>query len=201
MGTQRRGRRGGTPYSFRVLFGLVCALALVLGPLSLLGPPAQAATGAGTWSLDAGPAQLGFGEVDAISCADPTYCVALSSNQYEDDALIFSNGSWSTAPLVEPGGALQLNSVSCFSESFCMAVGQSSGSGVHPNALGVIEEWMARRGQSCQTHSHRGSTSGSAACRVPARQVASLSDGTTPMAGSSTAGTACLGRRPSMNQA
>ena len=140
MGTQRRGRRGGTPYSCRVLFGLVCAVALV-GPLSLLGPPAQAATGAGTWSLDGGPAQLGFGEVDAISCANPTYCVALSSNQYEDDALIFSNGSWSTAPLVEPGGALQLNSVSCFSESFCMAVGQSSGSGVHPNGVGVIEEW------------------------------------------------------------
>src|ERR1700677_136365 len=141
MATQRRGRRGGTPYSFRVLFGLVCTLALVLGPLSLLGPSAQAATGAGTWSLDGGPAQLGFGEVDTISCADPTYCVALSSNQYEDDALIFSNGSWSTDPLVEPGGALQLNSVSCFSESFCMAVGENLGSGVHPNAVGVIEEW------------------------------------------------------------
>ena len=139
MGTRRRV---GMSYSCRVLSGFACAVALVLGLLSLLDPPAQAATGAGTWSLDAAPGQLGFGEVDAISCADPTYCVALSSNQYEDDALIDSNGSWSSAPLVEPGGALQLNSVSCFSESFCMAVGESSlASGGHPNAGGVIEEW------------------------------------------------------------
>ena len=139
MGTRRRG---GMSSSCRVLFGFACAMALVLGPLSLLEPPAQAATGAGTWSLDGAPGQLGFGEVDAISCADPTYCVALSSNQYEDDALIFSNGSWSSAPLVEPGGALQLNSVSCFSETFCMAVGESSlPSGGHSNAGGVIEEW------------------------------------------------------------
>jgi hypothetical protein len=135
------GRRGGTWRSCHFLFGLACAMALVLGPLSLLGQPAQAATGAGTWSLDGGPAQLGFEEVDAISCADPTYCVALESNQYEDDALILNAGTWSTAPLVEPGGALQLNSVSCFSESFCMAVGGSTGSGTHPNAVGVIEEW------------------------------------------------------------
>ena len=93
MGTRRRV---GMSYSCRVLSGFACAVALVLGLLSLLDPPAQAATGAGTWSLDAAPGQLGFGEVDAISCADPTYCVALSSNQYEDDALIDSNGSWST---------------------------------------------------------------------------------------------------------
>ena len=69
-------------------------MALVLGPLSLLGPPAQAATGAGTWSLDEAPAQLGFEEVDTISCPDPTYCVALESNQYEDDSLILSAGTW-----------------------------------------------------------------------------------------------------------
>ena len=88
------------------------------------------------------PAQLGFGEVDTISCPDPTYCVALASNQYEDDALILNAGTWNTAPLVEPGGALQLNSVSCFSESFCMAVGESStGSGIRSNVVGVIEEW------------------------------------------------------------
>ena len=68
----------------------------------MLGPPAQAATGAGTWSLDGAPAQLGFGEVDTISCPDPTYCVALASNQYEDDALILNAGTWNTVPLAEP---------------------------------------------------------------------------------------------------
>ena len=117
-------------------------MALVLGPLSLLGPPAQAATGAGTWSLDEAPAQLGFDEVDTISCPDPTYCVALDSNQYQDDSLIWSSGTWTTAPLVEPGGALQLNSVSCSSESFCMAVGQRSlGSQIGSGVVGVIEKW------------------------------------------------------------
>jgi hypothetical protein len=68
--------------------------------------------------------------------------VALASNQYEDDALILNAGTWNTAPLVEPGGALQLNGVSCFSESFCMAVGESSTGSVTPsNVVGVIEEW------------------------------------------------------------
>ncbi len=129
-------------HSGRFFFGFACAMTLVLGTLSLLGPPAQAATGAGTWSLDGAPAQLGFGEVDTISCPDPTYCVALASNQYEDDALILNAGTWNTAPLVEPGGALQLNGVSCFSESFCMAVGESSaGSGTRSSVVGVIEEW------------------------------------------------------------
>ena len=127
--------------SRRLLFGLASAVALVLGPLCMFGP-AQAATGAAAWSLDGGPAQLGFGEVDTISCPDPGYCVALSSNQYEDDALVLSAGTWHSAPLVEPGGALQLNGVSCYSESFCTAVGESSvGSGNQTNAVGVIEEW------------------------------------------------------------
>ena len=117
-------------------------MALVLGPLSYSGPPAQAATGAATWTLDEAPQQHGFGEVDTISCPDQTYCVALSSNQYQGDSLIFSAGAWSTAPLVEPGGALQLNSVSCSSESFCTAVGERSiGSGTSSDAVGVIEEW------------------------------------------------------------
>jgi hypothetical protein len=117
-------------------------MALFLGPIAVLGSPAQATTGAGTWSLDGAPGQLGFEEVDAISCADPTYCVALSSNQYEDDALVLSAGTWRTVPLVEPGGALQLNGVSCFSESFCMAVGERSvGSGIGSGAVGVIEKW------------------------------------------------------------
>jgi hypothetical protein len=131
------------PHSSRVLFGFACAMALVLGPLSLLGSPAQAgATGVGTWSLDGGPGQLGFDHVDTISCPDPTYCVALESTQDQDPSLIWSAGTWHTAPLVEPGGALQLNSVSCSSESFCMAVGERSlGSGIGSGVVGVIEEW------------------------------------------------------------
>ena len=86
MRTQRR-RGAILSRSHRVLFGLACAIAILLAPTFLARVPAQA-TGAGTWSLDGGPAHLGFGEVDAISCADPTYCVALSSNQYEEDSLI-----------------------------------------------------------------------------------------------------------------
>ena len=142
IGAQNDGGRRRRWRSSRVLFGFACGMALVLGPLCSLGQPAQAATGAGTWSLDGAPAQLGFEEVDTISCPDPTYCVALESNQYEDDSLTWSAGTWTTAPLVEPGGALQLNSVSCSSESFCMAVGErSTGSEIGSNVVGVIEEW------------------------------------------------------------
>ena len=142
IGTRNGEKWGSMWCPSRSLFGFACGIALVLGSLSFSGPPAQAATGAGTWSLDEAPAQLGFEEVDTISCPDPTYCVALESNQYQDDSLILSAGTWNTAPLVEPGGALQLNSVSCSSESFCIAVGESSlGSGGRPNAVGVIEKW------------------------------------------------------------
>src|ERR1700689_4848267 len=94
------GRSGRMWRSCRPLLGSACGMALVLGPLSFAGPPAQAATGAATWSLDEAPGQLGFGEVDTISCPDSTYCVALASNQYEDDALILNAGTWNTAPLV-----------------------------------------------------------------------------------------------------
>jgi hypothetical protein len=141
------GRPGSLWRSCRPQFGFACGMALVLGLLSFSGQPAQGAAGAATpgaatWSLDTAPAQMGFGEVDTISCPDPTYCVALASNEYEDDSLTWSAGTWSTAPLVEPGGPLQLNSVSCSSESFCMAVGErSSGSDIGSGVVGVIEEW------------------------------------------------------------
>ena len=129
--------------SSRLIFGVACGMALVLGFLSFSGPPAQAANGAATWTLDEAPGQLGFEEIDTVSCPDPTYCVALASNQYQDDSLILSAGIWRTAPLLEPGGALQLNSVSCSSESFCMAVGERSigTGGIGSGVVGVIEEW------------------------------------------------------------
>ena len=140
------GTRGREWRSCRSLLGFACGMALVLGSLAFSGAPAQpagaATPGAATWSLDGAPAQLGFDEVDTVSCPDPTYCVALESNEYQDDSLVWSDGSWSTAPLVEPGGALQLESVSCSSESFCMAVGQRSlGSQIGSGVVGVIEEW------------------------------------------------------------
>ena len=199
---QRNGERRRTMWhSGRFFFGFVCAMALVLGPLSFPGPPAQAANGAATWSLDGAPGQLGFEEVDTISCPDTTYCVALASNQYEDDALILNAGTWHTAPLVEPGGALDLNSVSCFSESFCMAVGESfSGSGTRSNGVGVIEEWDGSAWSMVPNPQSSGVNVSLNSVSCPTRQVVSLSDRTTLMAGSLTAGTARPGRCRSINR-
>ena len=141
MANLHRARQARSPAS-RVLFGVTCAAALVVGPLSLLEPPAQA-TGAATWSVDSAPALNGLEGLNTISCPDTSYCVALESNQDEDDALIWSGGTWSAVPLVEPGGPLQLNGVSSASESLCFAVGEESGAGPGPgdDAAGVIEKW------------------------------------------------------------
>ena len=121
-----------------VLVSVVVVLASI-GFVIATSVPASASTGAATWVLDSGPADLGFSQVSTISCPDSNYCIALDSNEYATSSLIFNDGEWSTAPLVEPGGSLQLNGVSCASESFCMADGAlSSGVGV---GVGVIEEW------------------------------------------------------------
>src|ERR1700760_969945 len=117
MATQRRARQGVRSSTLRILTGFACAIALVLGALSVIGLPAQA-TGSGTWTVDSGSALTGLDGLNTISCPDTTYCVALDSNQYDDDALVWSSGTWHTVPLAEPGGALQLNSVSCATETF-----------------------------------------------------------------------------------
>ena len=142
MATKRRPRRRVMSSTLRILTGCACAIALVLGTLSVIGRPAQA-TGAGTWTVDSGSALTEPTGLNTISCPDTTYCVALDENQYDDDALIWSSGTWHTVPLAEPGGTLNLVSVSCASETFCLAVGidTPAGSGIGTSAPGVTEVW------------------------------------------------------------
>ena len=142
MATKLRARRRVMSSTLRILTGCACAIALVLGTLSVIGRPAQA-TGAGTWTVDSGSALTEPTGLNTISCPDTTYCVALDENQNDVDALVWSSGTWHTAPLAEPGGALQLNSVSCASETFCLAVGidTPAGGGIGTSASGVTEVW------------------------------------------------------------
>lgn len=55
----------------------------------------------------------------ALSCATPTFCVDLSTTQ----AAIFNGSSWATPVTVAPADLLA--SVSCPSDAFCLAIGQS----------------------------------------------------------------------------
>lgn len=55
----------------------------------------------------------------ALSCANPTFCTDVSTTQ----AAIFNGSTWSTPVTVAETDLIQ--SVSCPSDSFCMAIGQS----------------------------------------------------------------------------
>lgn len=77
--------------------------------------------------------------------------MALEPTQYVTDSLEWSGGSWSEVPLVLPGGGadasgdgLQMNGVSCYSTSICMAVGTLTPQAGGPQTeAGVAEEWQS----------------------------------------------------------
>jgi hypothetical protein len=121
--------------------GLGVAVALLVAPVTGM-VRAGATDGSATWSLDTSVPDLGTYGLGTISCPTTSYCIALEPNHYALDADIWSAGTWSTAALDQPGGSLQLNSVSCSSASNCLAGGEDLTSG--PEGLqqsAVIEAW------------------------------------------------------------
>ena len=91
-------------------------------------------------SADPGPTP-GGNVYDGISCVGPNFCVAVGdANQFQSNqrgiAAQWNGVSWSAMPGANPGTGTQnsvfLNSISCTSSNFCMAVGnyQSSSNNV-----------------------------------------------------------------------
>ena len=125
----------------------VIAAVLSIGfGLTLVPPLATsgeaAASGSATWVLDGGPASLGEQGSTSVSCPTLTYCMELPPNQYDLNSYIWSGGVWSTSSLVSTGGALQLNSVSCVSPTFCMAGGMTTThvGGSHQETVSAVTE-------------------------------------------------------------
>ena len=142
MAILRRARQARRSPANRVLFGVTCTRRSFWAPcLWSRSRPRRPAPRRGASTLS--PALNGLEGLNTISCPDTSYCVALDSNQDEGDTLVWNGGTWSAVPLVEPGGALQLDGVSSASESLCFAVGEESGAGPGPGDVdtGVIEKW------------------------------------------------------------
>jgi len=101
----------------------ICALmALAIVP-TLARSASASASGSATWTVDGGPASLGEEGSNSVACPTATFCIELPPSQYDLNTYIWSPGSWTTASLVNPGGMLQMNSISCLSRLFCMAGG------------------------------------------------------------------------------
>lgn len=118
-----------------------------IGLVSVITP---ASAGASGWSIVSSP-DKGIGEptLNAVSCSSTTSCVAVGSYDPADGlpltlTEIWNGTSWSVVP--SPNSATNknyLNGVSCFSASFCTAVGDfTTGSGVWQT---LIETWNGNR--------------------------------------------------------
>jgi hypothetical protein len=119
--------------------GLGTAVAVVL-PVILGSAVASASGGPPTWTMDQGMANLGGVQAGAVSCASSTYCVAIDPTRVDkNSSFVWDGATWTHVGVVDPGGAtLQLNGISCTSNTFCMAGGYL-GNGSDPT--GIIEKW------------------------------------------------------------
>ena len=123
-----------------VAIGACVLVGMILVPA--LSPQKASASGSALWSLDNAPAISGETGSFAVSCATADYCIELPPNYTDINTRIWSAGAWTTASLVDPGGHLQMNSISCVTPTFCMTGGvasQPQGKGESDTA--VIETW------------------------------------------------------------
>ena len=101
----------------------ICTLmALAIVP-ALARSASASASGSATWTVDGGPAGLGEQGSNSVACPTSKYCIELPPDLDDLNTYIWNAGSWTTASLVNPGGNLQMDSISCTSSSFCMAGG------------------------------------------------------------------------------
>ena len=84
--------------------------------------PSTPAAGTGVWSAPQQIDNTSSGNaLNAVSCATPTFCVAVDSGGYVH---VFSGGTWVSGQQVDPGGNT-LQGVSCPTTTYCVAVDNS----------------------------------------------------------------------------
>jgi hypothetical protein len=89
----------------------------------------------------AGKATPGF--LDAVSCVNSTYCVAVGSQGVNNSgglSEIWDGTTWTEQPVADPAGGsnVQLFGVACTAQDVCLAVGSYSRGG---GALALAEAW------------------------------------------------------------
>src|SRR5664280_410244 len=96
-------------------------VALLIVAVSLLAPAGASASGG--WSAPASIDTVANPDLTSVSCATPTFCVAVD---WAGNALAYNGTSWSSPVQVDPNprfGQDILTSVSCPTSTFCRAVG------------------------------------------------------------------------------
>lgn len=93
-----------------------------------------------TWTVDTTPNPYPDSFYYAVSCvADTSFCMAVGSDERYETALSASSdaGTWTNQPVPEPdeGEFNTLQGVSCISETFCMADGETAGNNT------LVEMW------------------------------------------------------------
>lgn len=111
------------------------------------------------WTAGPAPARArGFtsDNLEGLACTGPSFCVApgqgtnpiLSGSSASTVAegpfiAIFDGASWTMAPADQMASAGEFHSVSCPSEQFCVATGDSDGP--PPASQGFVQAWIGRR--------------------------------------------------------
>ncbi|MGH9082776.1 MAG: WD40/YVTN/BNR-like repeat-containing protein, partial [Acidimicrobiales bacterium] len=142
------------PFVVQARDGASCAgTVCVAAGLASLGGPTSAETGAVRYSPDGGatwlPASIppGVATVRAVSCTDPTHCLALANGTSGGGAFPFGpaevlksdDGGRNWASLGPPlPGAVTLGSISCRDAGHCWAAGIGSSSAQPGSGSGVI---------------------------------------------------------------
>ncbi|MGH9098894.1 MAG: hypothetical protein ACRDV8_01520 [Acidimicrobiales bacterium] len=104
--------------------GAFLAVALVCSGVATIASPSGASpTSSGGWGAPTmiDPGEIGGG-LNSVSCASPTFCVAVDGDgNGVGSALTYNGHGWSSAKSIDPHGG-GINSVSCPSQHFCAAV-------------------------------------------------------------------------------
>jgi hypothetical protein len=96
------------------------------------------------WHVQKSPDIEGVPAMNAVSCASPAFCVAVTGNgaSIDANALTWNGRQWSLSSPVQPGSSSQLTGISCPTTTDCITVGESwDGDGQH----GLAEAFDGKR--------------------------------------------------------
>ena len=119
--------------------GSLAGLAAGQAGASIPTPPAQVGATAFTLSQAASPSTSQSSQVNGVTCATSSFCVAVGRNGTPSTIVIeqWNGSSWTLANVPTPGsGNAELVKVSCAGPAFCVAVGDFNNS-----AAPLAEQW------------------------------------------------------------
>jgi hypothetical protein len=135
-------RQASTATATLIGLGVLC-VALLFSASPVVAAPS-------TWQATPSPSRAGNNELNGVSCASANFCAAVGDyfNSHAGGSMIdmWDGQKWSLTPSPSPGQEPHpgtLNSVSCPSANFCVAVGYYDPDSISESTL--IEIWNGKR--------------------------------------------------------